>query len=237
MTPLILVIEDDIKIADLVRLYLEREGYRVLVSNDGKEGLELALRIKPQLLILDRMLPSMEGLEILKQLRAHSSLAVIVLSAKSDEIEKVVGLELGADDYVSKPFSPKELMARVKSVLRRVKGGGMGQSDRGDAEIQKGDLRLDQNKMLVELEGEAVPLSSMEFKLLFFLASHAGRVYTRDQLLSEVYESSHNLVYDRTIDAHVKNIRKKLKEDSKNPRFIASVFGVGYKFIEHENNT
>lgn len=236
MNPLILIIEDDTKIADLVRLYLERDGYRVLVSHDGKEGLELALKAKPQLLILDRMLPSMEGLEILKQLRAHSSLAVIVLSAKSDEIEKVVGLELGADDYVSKPFSPKELMARVKTVLRRMKPNGSAEASTGETMIRSGDLLLDHNKMLVELDEKEEQLSSMEFKLLFFLASHAGRVYTRDQLLSEVYASSQNLVYDRTIDAHVKNIRKKLKEDSKKPRFIASVFGVGYKFLEHENN-
>lgn len=238
MNPLILVIEDDVKIAELVRLYLEKEGYRVLVSHDGQEGLELALKAKPKLLILDRMLPNLEGLEVLKQLRSQTSLPVIILSAKSDEVEKVVGLELGADDYVSKPFSPKELVARVKTVLRRTKQNENSTPNTvADEVIEIEGLYLDPSKMRVELDRNEVALSSIEFKLLHFFASHPGRVYTRDQLMSEIYQSSQNLVYDRTIDAHVKNLRKKLKENAKKPRFIASVFGVGYKFLEYETHT
>ena len=231
MNSLILVIEDDEKIADLVRLYLEKEGYRVLMATDGQEGLELALKTRPELLILDRMLPSLEGLEILKQLRAQVSLPVIVLSAKSDEFEKVLGLELGADDYVSKPFSPKELVARVKTVLRRSKA--VLTTEERVVELQ--GLQIDPSKMRVELEGQVLSLSSLEFRLLYFLASHAGRVYTREQLLLELY-GSQALVFDRTVDAHVKNLRKKLRENSKKPRFIASVFGVGYKFLDHETD-
>ncbi len=233
MNPLILIVEDDVKIADLVRLYLEKEGYRVLCSSDGQEGLELALKVKPQLLILDRMLPSLEGLELLKQLRAQASLPVILLSAKSDEFEKVLGLELGADDYISKPFSPNELVARVKTVLRRSKP--LSTNEESETQVLEVEgLRIDPQRMQVTLEGQELPLSSLEFRLLRLLAAHPGRVYTRDQLITELYASSQNLVYDRTIDAHVKNLRKKLKENSKKPRFIASVFGVGYKFLDHE---
>ncbi len=235
MNPLVLVIEDDQKIADLVRLYLEKENYRVLTCSDGQEGLELALKTKPSLLILDRMLPGLEGLDVLRQLRVKISIPVIILSAKSDEIEKVVGLELGADDYVSKPFSPKELIARVKSVLRRVPS--LSQEKIEAALIQVRGLSLSPEKMCVELDGELLALSSLEFKLLYLLASHAGRVYSRDQLLTEIYDSTHHLVYDRTIDAHIKNLRRKLKESPKKPRFIASVFGVGYKFLEHETQS
>lgn len=229
----ILIIEDDAKIADLVRLYLEKEGYRVLTSDNGREGLELALKVKPSLLILDRMLPELEGLEILKRLRAQASLPVIVLSAKSDEFERVLGLELGADDYVSKPFSPKELVARVKTVLRRTQNQSEPEAEKRPLSIE--GLSVDPLKMRVELDGSEVKLSSLEFRLLWILASHPGRVYTRDQLLSELY-GSQAVVFDRTVDAHVKNLRKKLKDPSKNPRFIASLFGVGYKFIDHETH-
>lgn len=227
MTKTILIIEDDLKIAELMQLYLEKEEFRTVHSLTGTEGLELALKIHPDLVILDRMLPEMEGLEVLRQLRTKYSTPVLIVSAKSDEIEKVIGLEVGADDYLSKPFSPKELVARVKAILRR-----SGTQERsGQETLRLQDLILDPEKMSVQQNGKTVALSALEFKLLYTLARHPGRVYSREQLMQEVYESA-SLVFDRTVDAHVKNVRKKLKDDPKKPRYIASVFGVGYKLLE-----
>jgi DNA-binding response OmpR family regulator len=227
MTRTILIIEDDIKIAELMQLYLEKEGFRTIHSPTGTDGLALALKIHPDLVILDRMLPEMEGLEVLRQLRTKYSTPVLIVSAKSDEIEKVIGLEVGADDYLSKPFSPKELVARVKAILRRSQA-----TERdGQESLRIQDLILDPEKMSVLQNGTSIALSALEFKILYTLARHPGRVYSREQLMQEVYESA-SLVFDRTVDAHVKNIRKKLKDDPKKPRYIASVFGVGYKTLE-----
>lgn len=227
MQKTILIIEDDLKIAELMQLYLEKEEFRTVHSLTGTEGLELALKIHPDLVILDRMLPEMEGLEVLRQLRTKYSTPVLIVSAKSDEIEKVIGLEVGADDYLSKPFSPKELVARVKAILRRSQP-----AERTGLEILRfQDLVLDPEKMSVQQNGKTVALSALEFKLLYALARHPGRVYSREQLMQEVYESA-SLVFDRTVDAHIKNVRKKLKDDPKKPRYIASVFGVGYKLLE-----
>ncbi len=223
----ILIIEDDAKIAELMQLYLNKEDFRTVHSATGSEGLELALKIHPDLVILDRMLPEMEGLEVLRQLRTKYSTPVLIVSAKSDEIEKVVGLEVGADDYLSKPFSPKELVARVKAILRRSQP-----SERaGQETLHFQDLVLDPEKMSVTQATKSISLSALEFKLLCTLARHPGRVYSREQLMQEVYESA-SLVFDRTVDAHIKNIRKKLKDNPKKPRYIASVFGVGYKALE-----
>lgn len=224
------IIEDDPKTADLIRLYLENESYRVLVSHDGKEGFELARVAKPDLLILDRMLPNMEGLEILKEIRAQERIPIIFLSAKSDEIEKIIGLELGADDYMSKPFSLKELVARIKTILRR----SQNKHDDLSANIHHGTLHMDASRMEVTLNGAPIELSAKEFKLLHHLASHPGQVFTREQLMEKLYESSQNWVFDRTVDAHIKNLRKKLNDNPKKPAWIASIFGVGYKFINHE---
>lgn len=227
MQKTILIIEDDAKIAELMQLYLQKEEFRTVIAATGTEGLELALKIHPDLVILDRMLPEMEGLEVLRQLRAKANTPVLIVSAKSDEVEKVVGLEVGADDYLSKPFSPKELVARVKAILRRSQP-----SERVGLEaLRLLDLTLDPEKMSVIQNARPIFLSALEFKLLYTLARHPGRVYSREQLMQEVYESA-SLVFDRTVDAHVKNIRKKLKDNPKKPRYIASVFGVGYKAIE-----
>lgn len=222
----ILIIEDDTKIADLIELYLLKEEYRVLKSENGKEGLELAVQIKPALIILDRMLPEMEGLEVLRKLRAKFEIPVLILSAKSDEIERILGLEMGADDYLSKPFSPKELTARVKAILRRQSCPEGEQSA-----IELNGLTLDPEKMTTQFNGKNIDLSVLEFKLLHTLMKHPGRVFSREQLMSELYNSQ-ALVFDRTIDAHVKNLRKKLKDDPKKPKYIESVFGAGYKFAE-----
>ena len=233
MGPLIQIIEDDLKIAELIRLYLEKEGYRVLISTDGKDGLKQAQRAQPVLIILDRMLPGLEGLEVLKELRQHSMIPVIFLSAKSDEIEKIIGLELGADDYLSKPFSPKELLARVKSVLRRSKKSQT-EFDSKNTVLRFEHFQLDPTRQSVEVDGHLCDVSASEFRLLQIMAANPGRVFSRDQLLTELYGAEEVPVFDRTIDAHVKNLRKKLEDSPKNPRFIASVFGVGYKFIDHE---
>jgi DNA-binding response OmpR family regulator len=227
MPKTILIIEDDLKIAELMQLYLEKEDFRVIYAATGTEGLELALKIQPDLLILDRMLPGLEGLEVLRQLRSKFTTPVLIVSAKSDEVEKIVGLEVGADDYLSKPFSPKELVARVKAILRRAQA----QPEDAREKVKLQDLILDPERMAVMQEGKTIPLSALEFKLLYTLVRHPGRVYSREQLMQEVYESA-SLVFDRTVDAHIKNIRKKLSDNPKNPRYIASVFGVGYKVID-----
>ncbi len=221
----ILIIEDDTKIANLLKLYCEQENYRVLHSESGKEGLELAKQIKPDLVLLDRMLPEMEGLDVLKEIRQSHSFPILILSAKSDEIERILGLEFGADDYITKPFSPKEVIARIKAVLRR----SHMQEDQISEKIERGPLKLYPEKMLVQLNGKSIRLSGLEFKLLYLLASHPGRVFSREQIMESLYDSK-AMVYDRTIDAHIKNLRKKLKDPAKKPRFLISVFGVGYKF-------
>jgi DNA-binding response OmpR family regulator len=221
----ILIIEDDPKIADLLRLYCEQEGYRVLHSDCGKTGLELAQQSNPDVILLDRMLPEMEGLDILRELRSTHQTPVLILSAKSDEIERVVGLELGADDYISKPFSPKEVIARIKAVLRRSHSSPTSNGKILDA----GSLSIYPDEMRVTIDGESIALSALEFKLLHLMVSSPERVYSRDQLMDVLYDSK-GLVYDRTIDAHIKKLRKKLKDSPKKPRFIESVHGVGYKF-------
>ncbi|MFA6024786.1 MAG: response regulator transcription factor [Candidatus Gracilibacteria bacterium] len=221
--------EDDSKIAELVQLYLEKENFRVLKAEDGAEGLELALKAKPDLIVLDRMLPSMEGLEVLRAVRAVYEVPILILSAKGDEIEKVIGLEVGADDYLSKPFSPKELVARVKALLRRSKVVAP-----VAASLHYKDLSLDSSKMQVLKNGQTLEFSALEFKLLHIFMKQVGHVFSRDQLMQELYDSQAR-VYDRTIDAHIKNLRKKLGDSSKKPIYIASVFGVGYKLLDDEN--
>jgi two-component system alkaline phosphatase synthesis response regulator PhoP len=227
----ILIIEDDEKIADLIQLYLQKEEYRTVQAQDGVTGLELALRIKPDLIVLDRMLPEMEGLEVLKKVRVHLDVPVLILSAKADEIEKIIGLEVGADDYLSKPFSPKELVARVKAILRRPRA-----ANQASDVLHHKDLTLDPKKLSVLQDKHSISLSSLEFKLLHTLTKNPGRVFSRQQLMEEIYEGT-NLIFDRTVDAHIKNLRKKLSDSPKHPRYIGSVFGVGYKLLDDETQT
>ncbi len=227
----ILIIEDDEKIADLIQLYLQKEEYRTVQAHDGVTGLELALRIKPDLIVLDRMLPEMEGLDVLKKVRSHLDTPVLILSAKADEMEKIIGLEVGADDYLSKPFSPKELVARVKAILRRPRA-----ANQAADVLRYKDLTLDPSKLSVLQNKLSIALSPLEFKLLHTLAKNPGRVFSRQQLMEEIYEGT-NLIFDRTVDAHIKNLRKKLSDSPKHPRYIGSVFGVGYKLLDHETQT
>ena len=229
----ILVVEDDPNIAKLIELYLTREGYRVLISGDGLEALELAQKSPMDMVILDRMLPGMEGLSVLAELRKSGNVPVIVLSAKSDEMERIIGLEVGADDYVCKPFSPKELVSRVKALFRRSDDSGV----KGVVDlIEHGGICLNGKTRNVKVDGASVELSAHEFDLLSILAAEPGRVFTRDQLLKALYGGQNDMVFDRTIDAHIKNLRKKLGDSAKTPKWIGSVFGVGYKLIDHETS-
>ena len=220
----ILVVDDEVKIARVVRAYLEREGYRVVEAQDGAQALEMARRERPDLVVLDLMLPEVSGWDVCRSLRQESSIPVIMLTARDEDTDKIVGLELGADDYITKPFNPKELVARVRAVLRRV-----GPQRVAGKVISAGDLRVDLERREVRLRGEEIRLTPTEFDLLSAMAEHPGRVFTRAQLtetaLGESFEG-----YDRAVDSHIKNLRQKIEPDSRRPRYVLTVFGVGYKF-------
>ena len=219
----ILVIEDEVRIARLIRDYLQNVGYRVLVAHRGDEGLALARTERPDLIVLDLMLPRLDGLDLCRAIRRDSQVPIIMLTARSEEADKLVGLELGADDYVTKPFSPRELVARVRAVLRRARGG--------EAEpevLRHQDLVLDVARHEVTVAGRPVDLTPTEFALLAALLRAPGRVFSRLQLLDLVQGDAYE-GYERTIDAHIKNLRQKIEPDPKNPRYVATVYGVGYK--------
>jgi DNA-binding response OmpR family regulator len=220
----ILVVDDEAKIVELVRAYLERDGYQVLTAYDGRQALELARRERPDLMVLDLMLPEVDGLEVCRILRRESSLPIIMLTARDEEPDKLVGLELGADDYITKPFSPREVVARVRAVLRRAA------SPPAEERTVVGDLVIDPARHEVFCHGQPLSLTPTEFKLLEVLARSPGRVYTRLQLLDlvqgEAYEG-----YERTIDAHIKNLRDKMGAFAGGGGCrIVTVYGVGYKF-------
>jgi DNA-binding response OmpR family regulator len=222
----ILVVDDESKIVQLARDYLERGGFTVLTAGDGTSALATARREKPDLIVLDIGLPGIDGLDVTRALHKGSDVPIIMLTARAEESDRLIGLELGADDYIVKPFSPKELVARVRAVLRRWDGARTG----GEV-IRAGDVALDVPRMTVSIGGRPVTLTSTEFQLLATLARQPGRVFTRGQLLEAVrgvaFES-----YERAIDAHVKNIRRKLEPQPHAPRYILTVHGVGYKFAD-----
>jgi DNA-binding response OmpR family regulator len=219
----ILLVEDEREIARMVQAYLMREGYRVEVAFDGEEGWRRYQELSPDLIILDLMLPKLHGLELARKIRRESDVPIIMLTALSEEADRVAGLELGADDYVTKPFSLRELAARVRAVLRRAEG------IREPERLSFGPLEIDLGSREVRLEGKLVELTPIEFDLLAYLARHPGKVFTRRELLSAVQERSY-ASFPRTIDSHIKNLRHKIEPDPKNPRFIVTVHGVGYKF-------
>jgi len=224
----VLVVEDERKVCELVKTYLERDGYEVVIATNGKVALEMAQQHKPDIVLLDLNLPELDGLEVFKALHSRSNVPIIMLTARDEEIDRIVGLEMGADDYVTKPFSPREVAARVSAVLRRYK--------EGPAQVEQiavGDLRLDFGRHEATYTGKPLPLTAAEFKLLSVLARNPGRVYTRLQLMDlafgETYEG-----YERTIDAHIKNIRQKMaKLAPKNRDPLVTVRGVGYR-LERE---
>ena len=223
-TATILVVDDERKLRDLVRSYLEAEGYVVLLADTGLRALEAVERAHPDLIVLDLMLPDLSGEEVARSVRTHSNVPIIMLTAKAGEDDRVAGLRLGADDYLVKPFSPRELVARIEAVLRRAVGGGAA----GPLTFDEGRLQIDPEAHEVRVEGSVVDLTRSEFDLLVALAARPGKVYSRYELVARVqgydYEG-----YERTIDAHVKNLRRKLGDDPRNPRYLVTVTGVGYK--------
>jgi DNA-binding response OmpR family regulator len=222
----ILVVDDEPKIVQLARDYLEHAGFTVLSAFDGKSALTEAHANKPDLIVLDLKLPGMDGLDVTRVLRKESNVPIIMLTARSEESDKLVGLELGADDYITKPFSPKELVARVRAVLRRAESAKVG------AEMLRvGDLALDVPRMVVKVGGKEVDLTPTEFQLLETLARQPGRVFTRAQLLEALHGVAFES-YERAIDTHIKNIRRKIEPDPHQPRYILMVYGVGYKLAE-----
>lgn len=222
----ILVVDDEQSILNIVSAYLRAEGYTVHTASDGPSGLKAARTLKPDLLILDLMLPGMDGIELLTQLRRESDVYVILLTAKSEETDKVIGLSVGADDYLTKPFSARELVARVKAALRRY-GQGSGAGESNILAFRR--LRIDGGARRVWKDGQPVELTTIEFDLLYALAEHHGRVLSREQLLERVW--GHDFYgEDRVVDVHLGHIRKKLEADPANPEFIITVRGVGYRF-------
>jgi DNA-binding response OmpR family regulator len=211
---------------EVVRAYLERDGFIVYGASDGHEGLDLAMTKRPDLVVLDPMLPDLSGEEICRQLRERSDVAILMLTAKSGEEERIAGLGLGADDYLTKPFSPRELVARVKAVLRRTGGGEMPLVEQ--LRFDGGRLEIDSVRREVRVAGEPVDVTPSEYKLLLALAQYPGRAYSRFELINRV--QGHDFEgYERTIDAHVKNLRRKIEPDPGKPHYVETVHGVGYR--------
>jgi two-component system alkaline phosphatase synthesis response regulator PhoP len=219
----VLVVDDEAKIVKLVRSYLEQAGFTVVEANDGQTALIQARREKPDLVVLDLGLPGIDGIEVTRILRRERDTPIIMLTARVEDTDRIVGLELGADDYVTKPFNPRELLARVRAVLRRT-GGGAATLEM----LRAGDLVLDLGGHQATVEGRPLDLTPTEFDLLAVLMQNPGRAFTRLELLERVQGYAYE-GYERTIDAHVKNVRAKLGEDPRHPRYIQTVFGVGYK--------
>ena len=226
----ILLVDDEQAVQQPLSFALERDGYRVVQARNGEEALEQFAKEHVDLVVLDIMLPRLDGLEVCKRLRATSSVPIIMLTARDDELDKVLGLELGADDYITKPFSIREFRSRVRAQLRRASTWG---AQTAESETIRADgLVIDSAKRTVERDGEAIQLTSFEFELLRFLASHPGRVYTRQALLQAVVGDS-DFREPRTIDVHVRNLREKLEADAGSPEYIVTVRGVGYRFRDH----
>ena len=220
----ILVVDDEQKIIQITSDYLEAAGYAVLSADNGISALRVVDESQPDLVILDLGLPGMDGLDVCRELRKKSDLPIIILTARGEESDKLVGLELGADDYITKPFSPKELVARVRAVLRRM------EKSTSDEEIFRvGKVRFDVLKMRLTIDDTAIELTPTEFELLLTLARQPGRIFTRSQLLDAIHGVAFDS-YERAIDAHIKNIRRKIEPDPRQPLYVLTVYGVGYKF-------
>ena len=223
----ILVVDDEPEIVRLVRDYLEHGGFAVITAADGRSALEAVRRRRPDLVVLDLGLPGLDGLDVTRELRRDGRVPIVMLTARGEEPDKLVGLELGADDYVTKPFSPRELVARVRAVLRRTEAAAQ------QAEVVRvgADITLDAGRMETTVGGRHVELTHTEFELLMVMARQPGRVFTRAQLLDAVHGAAVES-YERAIDAHVKNIRRKIEPDPRAPRYLQTVFGVGYRLAD-----
>ncbi|MGD2041657.1 MAG: response regulator transcription factor [Anaerolineae bacterium] len=226
MAQTILVVDDEARILKLVRDYLERAGFAVLTARDGETALTLARIEQPDLIVLDLMLPGVDGLDVCRRLRQESDVPIIMLTARVEETDRIVGLELGADDYITKPFSPRELVARIRATLRRV-DGQMGPP----SIIRAGEIELDTDSLEVTVAGHPVELTGTEFQFLAALARQPGRIFSREQLLEAVHGVSFD-GYDRSVDSHIKNIRRKIEPDPRHPRYIQTVYGIGYRLAD-----
>ena len=227
----ILIVEDDKKTASLIKLYLEREGFQTVVAFDGQQALELAEQYRPIFVILDLMLPRLDGWEVCRRLRQSFDVPILMLTARGEEIDRVSGLTLGADDYVVKPFSPRELVARVKAILRR---GRPGAPDHGKV-LSFEELTLDLEKHKVTLEGRSVLLTPHEFKLLQTLMAAPGKVFAREELLDRLYPRHEATVIGRVVDVHIGKLRQKIEKNPSDPRYILTVRGIGYQFAERKS--
>ena len=223
----ILVVDDERRIVDVARDYLEHAGFEVVTAGDGRSALESAKARMPDLVVLDLGLPGLDGLDVARELRRSSDVPIVMLTARDDELDRVLGLELGADDYVTKPFSPRELVARVRAVLRR----GERRPTTADERMHLGAVTIDPGRMQVSVGELAVELTATEFQLLATLAGQPGRIFTRSQLLDAIHGVAFES-YERAIDTHVKNLRRKLEPDPRNPRYVLTVYGVGYRFAD-----
>jgi len=226
MNETILVVDDEPKIVKLACDYLEQSGYRVLTATDGITALAAARSERPDLIVLDLMLPGMDGLDVCRTLRRESDVPIIMLTARTEEADRLIGLELGADDYITKPFSPRELVARVRALLRRVQG-----SVYQSGLVRAGSLEIDLDGHRVTLAGEPIHLTRFEFKILAILAQHPGQTFPREQLLDQLHGVA-SAGYDRSVDAHIKNLRRKIETDPAKPRYILTIYGIGYKFTD-----
>lgn len=224
MTQKVLVVDDELEIVRLVRAYLERAGFAVVTAAEGREALAVFRHERPNLVVLDLNLPELDGLDVCRQIRRTSDVPIIMLTARIEETDRLIGLELGADDYVVKPFSPREIVARVRAVLRRTEGTPV----RPEV-ISAGGVRLDFTRRTASVNDRPLDLTTMEFDLLAALVEHPGQVFSRQELLDRVQGNAYE-GYERTIDVHIKNLRKKLGDDSQDPGFIETVRGVGYRF-------
>jgi DNA-binding response OmpR family regulator len=230
LTGPILIVEDDWNTASLVALYLEREGFQTVIAHDGRQGLESAERYKPGFVILDLMLPVVDGWEVCRRIRKSSDVPILMLTARGEEVDRISGLTLGADDYVVKPFSPRELVERVKAILRRARP----RERRETNLLTCRGVAVDREKRRVTVNGNPVTLTPIEYTLLETLISAPGRVFSRDELLARLHPDGEAVVIDRVIDVHIGNLRQKIEDDPANPRFIATVRGVGYRFEEED---
>jgi DNA-binding response OmpR family regulator len=227
MKPGVLVVEDDAKTAELIRLYLDRDGYPVTVARNGREGLEMARRHSIALVLLDLMMPEIDGLEVCRRLRDESDVGIILVTARTDEMGTLLALDLGADDYVTKPFRPRELVARVRAVLRR-----KNPETAGPFELRFGELVIDGRRHEVRVSDRNTGVTRKEFQLLHVLASEPGKAFTRLELLETAFGFNYEGL-ERTIDAHIRNLRKKIEPDPDKPVYIETVYGLGYRFAEH----
>ena len=230
----ILVVDDERNIVDLLRLYLEKEGFGVIAAGDGEQALALHQRHDPDLVILDLMLPKRDGFEVCREIRKRGETPVIMLTARGDDVDAIVGLELGADDYVTKPFSVLELVARVKAIFRRVDSLAS-RADSAEQVIENGALAIDVVRREVWLAGRPVELTATEFDLLLHFARHPGRVFSRTQLLDQVWGYSHS-GYEHTVNSHINRLRAKIEANANQPELIQTVWGVGYKFRDAARN-